>query len=246
MPGGIMNAPPAFHRGPFRTGDFNRMSDPTDHAAEEPELENAVERARHMTLLVERERIAHELNYRLIQRIFAVGLDLEGTIARSRASEVTARLKRSVADLQAVINDIRSTVFELHAIGTQRIGFGQRIQAALADLTENRDIATTLQMSGPMSVIGDDLSRHAVSVLDEAIGNAVRHSGATQLTVVVTIAEELNVTITDNGCGISADTQRHRGLPNMASRAEQIGGNCHVTTPVGGGTEVNWTAPFAH
>jgi signal transduction histidine kinase len=205
-----------------------------------------LERAHHLILLVERERIAHELNYRLVQRIFAIGLDLEGTIARSRASEITARLKRSVTDLQTVINDIRATVFELHAIGTERIGFGQRIQAAVAKLSENRDITTTLRMSGPMSVIGDDLAGHAESVIHEAISNAVRHSGATQLTVGVTAADELNVTITDNGCGISPDTQGHSGLANMASRAEQMGGDCHLTTPVGGGTEVNWTAPFGH
>jgi signal transduction histidine kinase len=242
-----MNAPPSStHRRPLRSDDCNLMSDFTDHAAEEPELGSARERARDMTLLVERERIAHELNYRLIQRIFAVGLDLQGTIARSRASEITARLNRSVTELQAVINDIRATVFELHAIGTQRIGFRQRIEAAVADLTEDRDIATTLQMNGPMSVIGDDLARHAESVIHEAIGNAVRDSETTELTVLVTAADQLTVTITDNGCGISAHTQRHSGLPNMASRAENFGGNCHLTTPVGGGTQVNWTAPFTH
>src|ERR1700758_2916470 len=202
------------------------MSDFTDHAAQEPKLGSALERAHDLILLVERERIAHELNYRLIQRIFAIGLDLEGTIARSQASEITARLNRSVTDLQAVINDIRATVFELHAIGTKRIGFGQRIQAALTHLTEDRDITTTLRMNGPMSVIGDDLARHAESVIQEAISNAVRDSGATQLTVLVTAAEKLNVTIIDNGCDSSADTERHRGLHNMASRSEQIGGDC--------------------
>lgn len=66
------------------------------------------------------------------------------------------------------------------------------------------------------------------------------------MTVVVTVADELDVTVTDDGCGISADNQRHGGLANMASRAEQVGGDCHLTTPLGGGTEVNWTAPFAH
>ena len=205
-----------------------------------------LERARHLTVLADRERIAHELNDHVIQRIFAVGLDLQGTIARSRSSEITARLNRSVTDLQAVIEDIITTVFELHVTGTQRIGFRQRIEAAVAELTENRDIATTLQMSGPMSMIDDDLAGHAELVILQAIGYAVRHSGATQLTVVVTVADELDVTITDDGCGISAADQRHSGLANVACRAEQIGGNCHVTTPLGGGTEVNWTAPFAH
>jgi len=210
------------------------------------ELGSALECARYLTVLADREQIAHDLNDHVIRRIFAVGLDLQGTIGRSRSSEITARLNRSVTDLQTVIEDIRTTVFELHVTGTQRIGFRQRIQTAVADLTENRDIATTLRMSGPMSVIGDDLAGHAESVIREAISNSVRHSGATQLTVAVTVADELDVTITDDGCGISADNQRHSGLANMASHAEQIGGDCHLTTPLGGGTEVNWTAPFAH
>ena len=79
-----------------------------------------LERARHLTVLADRERIAHELNDRVIQRIFAIGLDLQGTIARSRSSEITARLNRSVTDLQTVIEDIRTTVFELHASAIQR------------------------------------------------------------------------------------------------------------------------------
>jgi signal transduction histidine kinase len=154
---------------PFRAEDVNLMSDFADHAAEAPELGSALERARHLTVLVERERIAHELNYRVIRGIFAVSLDLQATIARSRSSEITARLNRSVTDLQTAIENIRTTVFELHATGTQRIDFRQQVQAAVADLTENRDIATTLRMSGPMSVISDDLADHAESVTEYGV-----------------------------------------------------------------------------
>jgi signal transduction histidine kinase len=88
-----------------------------------------LERARHLTVLADRERIEHDLNDQVIQRIFAVGLDLHGTIALSRSSEITARLNRSVTDLQTVIQDIQATVFESHATGTKRIGFLQRIDA---------------------------------------------------------------------------------------------------------------------
>jgi signal transduction histidine kinase len=49
---------------------------------------------------------------------------------------------------------------------------------------------------------------------------------------------------TDDGCGISADNGRRGGLTNMASRAEQIDGHCHLATPPGGGTEVRWTVPL--
>ncbi len=73
-----------------------------------------LERAGHLAVLADRDRIAHELNDHVIQRVFAVGLDLQGTIARSRSSEITDRLNRSVTDLQTLIEDIRTTVFELH------------------------------------------------------------------------------------------------------------------------------------
>ncbi|MEE6135025.1 ATP-binding protein [Mycobacterium sp. 050128] len=229
---------------PFRAENVALGTDFLDHAGVALELDNALEHARHLTVLADRERIAHKLNDHVIQQIFAIGLDLQGTIARSRSSEIAARLNRSVTDLQNVIEDIRTTVFELHVTGTQRIGFPQRIRAAVADLTENRDIATTLRMRGPMSVIGDDLAAHAERAILEAVSYAVRRSGATQLTIAVTVADALDVTVTDDGCAISAENVGRNGLANMTSRAEEIGGNCYLTTPPGGGTEVNWTAPL--
>ncbi len=200
-----------------------------------------LERASSLAVLADRERIARDLNDRVIQQIFSVGLDLQGTIARSRSEEITARLNQSVADLHVLIQDIRNTVFELHVTRTPRVGFRHRIEAAVAELTENRDIATTLRISGPMSVIDDELAGHAEWVILEAISYAVRYSEATKLTVVVTVADELDVAITDDGCGVTPDKQGHSGLVNLASRAEQIGGDFHLTTPLGGGTKVNWT-----
>lgn len=229
---------------PFDAEHLSLMSDFADHAVVALTLASALEHARYLTVLADRDRIAHDLHDHVIQRLFAAGMDLQGTIARSRSSEITSRLNRTVSDLQTTIEDIRTTVFELHSSGTERIGFRQRIQAAVADLTENRALVTTLRISGPMSVIGDDLAGHAESVILEAVSNAVRHSGASHLTVEVAVADELDIIVTDDGCGISADNRRRSGLANMASRAEQIGGHCHLATPPGGGTEVYWTVPL--
>ena len=229
---------------PFDAERLNLMSDFADHAAMALTLAGALEHARYLTVLADRERIGHDLHDHVIKRLFAAGIDLQGTIARSRSSEITDRLNRTVTDLQTTIEDIRTTIFELHSTGTQRIGFRQRIQAAVADLTENGAVGTTLRMSGPMSVIGDDLARRAESVILEAVSNAVRHSGATQLTVEVAVADELDIMVADDGCGVSADNGCRSGLANIASRAEQIGGHCHLATPPAGGTELHWTVPL--
>ena len=229
---------------PFDRDDPKLLSDFADHAAVALTLAAAREHARELTVLADRERIAHDLHDHVIQRLFAAGMDLQGTIARSRSSDITDRLNRTVTDLQTTIEDIRSTIFDLQSTGAHHVDFRQRIQAAVANLTENRDIATTLRMSGPMSVIGDDLAGHGESVILEAVSNTVRHSGAAHVIVEVIVADELDITISDDGCGIGADNRRRSGLANMQRRAEQLGGDCHLSSPPGGGTQVQWTVPL--
>ena len=60
----------------------------------------------------------------------------------------------------------------------------------------------------------------------EAVSNAVRHSGASHLTIDVSIGDDLVVDVIDDGCGISADNDRRSGLTNLRRRAEQVGGAC--------------------
>jgi signal transduction histidine kinase len=114
----------------------------------------------------------------------------------------------------------------------------------VANLTQDRGIDTTVHLAGPMSTVGADIAEHAEAVTAEAVSNSVRHSGATLLTVEVTVADQFTLEITDNGRGIPADNQRRSGLANMLRRAEQVGGSCQVTTPPEGGTKVLWTAPL--
>lgn len=61
------------------------------------------------------ERVALELHDTVIQRLFAAGLDLHGSIARARSPELAARLTGTVEDLQSVISEIRTTIFDLQS-----------------------------------------------------------------------------------------------------------------------------------
>ncbi len=100
-------------------------------------------------------------------------------------------------------------------------------------------------MSGPMSAVGAELAEHAETVTVEAISNTVRHSGATMVTVEVTVADQLIIDIIDNGCGIPPDNSRRSGLANLHRRAEHLGGSCEISSPPEGGTRVRWAAPLA-
>jgi signal transduction histidine kinase len=60
--------------------------------------------------VADREHIAHDLHDHVIQRLFTAGMDLQGTIARSHRPEITARLPRTIDDLQTTIDEIRTRI----------------------------------------------------------------------------------------------------------------------------------------
>ena len=229
---------------PFDDSYLDLVSDFATHAAIALMLASGREHARQLTIVAERERIAHDLHDHVIQRLFAAGMDLQGTVARARSPEVVERLNRTLDDLQTIIEEIRTTIFQLRSPSDNDGGFRNRIQRVVADLTENRDIVTTVRMHGPMTAISGELAEHAEAVTAEAVSNAVRHSGASRLTVEVSVADMLTLDIIDNGCGMPVDNPRRSGLANMSYRAGQVGGRCEVTNPPEGGTRVHWTAPL--
>ena len=229
---------------PFDESYLDLVSDFATHAAIALALASAREDARQLTLVAERERIAHDLHDHVIQRLFAAGMDLQGTLARARSPEIVDRLNRTLDDLQTIIEEIRTTIFQLKSPLGRTTDFRQRIQRVVADLTENRHIVTTTRIHGPTTAVGGELAEHAEAVTAEAVSNALRHSGASRLTVEVQVGDMFVLDIIDNGCGIPADNDRNSGLANMKYRAEQLGGACEISNPPEGGTRVHWAAPL--
>lgn len=229
---------------PFDESYLDLVNDFATHAAMALVLASARDDARQVTILAERERIAHDLHDHVIQRLFAAGMDLQGTLARARSPEVADRLNRTLDDLQTIIEEIRTTIFQLKSPPGKNADFRHRIQHVVADLTESRDVVTTVRMHGPMTAVGGELADHAEAVTTEAVSNALRHSGASRLTVEISVADMFVLDIVDNGSGIPDGNTRNSGLGNMTRRAEQLGGACEITGPPEGGTRVHWVAPL--
>lgn len=229
---------------PFETSDLDLVGQFAKHAAIALMLASGRENARQLTILAERERIAHDLHDHVIQRLFAAGMDLQGTLARARSPEVADRLNRTLDDLQKIIEEIRTTIFQLKLPVGADSGFRHRLQQIVADLTDNRAIYTTVHMDGPMSAVEGELAEHAEAVATEAISNVLRHSGASRVTVEVSAADMFTLMVSDDGHGVPVDNRRRSGLANLQHRAEQLGGSCEVTSAPGEGTRVLWTVPL--
>jgi signal transduction histidine kinase len=213
-----------------------------DQAALAWQLATSRQRMNELKVISERDRIARDLHDHVIQRLFAMGLTLQGTVARARSAEVAQRLTDTVDELQNVIQEIRTTIFDLHggAPGANRLR--QRIDEAVAAFA-GQGIRTSVRFVGPLSVVDATVADHAEAVVREAVSNAVRHSGARTLSVEVRVEDELSVEVTDDGCGIPAEVTPS-GLENLRARAEEVGGHLTVTDAPGGGTAVRWIAPL--
>ncbi len=213
-----------------------------DQAAVAWRLASSQRSMRELEILADRDRIARDLHDHVIQRLFAVGLSLQGTIPRAQAAEVQQRLSDTVDDLQAVIQEIRTAIFDLHGAQAGTTRLRQRLDEVIAQFAD-AGLHTSTRFVGPLSVVDATLAEHAEAVLREAISNAVRHSGATELAVRVEVADDLTVEVSDNGRGIPADVTES-GLSNLRSRASSAGGSFSVTDRPGGGTVLHWAAPL--
>lgn len=227
---------------PFSDKQLDMMAAFADQAALAWRLATAQRQMREVEILTDRDRIARDLHDHVIQRLFAVGLTLQGAAPRARVPAVRESIYSSIDDLQEIIQEIRSAIFDLHAGPSRATGLRHRLDKVIDQLAIPA-LHTTVQYTGPLSVVDTVLANHAEAVLREAVSNAVRHANATSLAINVSVEDDVRVEVVDDGVGISGDITES-GLRNLRQRADDAGGEFTVENRPTGGTLLRWSAPL--
>jgi len=203
------------------------------------------ERLGELALYADRERIARDLHDTVIQRLFAVGLGLQGLARIVDPPSAGDRIEAAVDELDLTIADIRSTIFGLQARSAD--GARAEITRVVTDARDGLGFLPRVQFHGPLdTTMTPELTEAATAVVREALANVIRHARATRAEVVVAAtADELQIAVSDDGIGIrrSASPSGH-GLRNLAARAEQLMGAFEVRSEPGEGTTVTWRIPL--
>ena len=232
-------------REPFTTDELELLSAFAAQASVVLELARAQGRERRLQVQADRDRIARDLHDHVVQQIFATGLALD-RISRSLTEtepELAARVSERVDELDGTIARIRSSIFALQeADDASSVAVRRRLDEVVRSVTEGRGLQPVLRVRNEVEELSPDLVQDIVAVVRELVTNVVRHSGASRLTVEVTVDDPVTVVVTDDGRGLPAITVRS-GLANLADRAERRGGSMTCT---GGesGTMVSWTVPL--
>jgi len=215
-------------------------------------LELAASRAEaeRVSLYEDRDRIAQDLHDLVIQRLYATGMSLQGTMPMISRPEVASRITNAVDAMDDTIKDIRATIFALqsHDAGHPPDLRGD-IVTLVEEMTPLLGFAPSLRLgSGLGGPVSPEVAEHALAALREALSNAARHAGASQVDVTVDVDPDgiLAVQVTDNGSGIPAGDHRS-GLRNLAKRAENLGGELRLQAADPGaaapGTRLEWRVP---
>jgi two-component system, NarL family, sensor histidine kinase DevS len=215
-------------------------------------LELAASRAEteRLSLYEDRDRIARDLHDLVIQRLYATGMSLEGTMPMITRPEVASRITNAVDAMDETIKEIRSTIFQLQSRGvTAGPDLRGEILALVDEMTDMLGFAPSLRLgAGLGGGISPEVAEQALVALREALSNAARHANASQVDVTVDAGSDglLTVQVTDDGTGIP-EGGRRSGLRNLASRAEKLGGEFRVGPADPGaptpGTRLEWRVP---
>src|SRR3984893_14392270 len=159
--------------------------------------------AERLAILQDRDRIARDLHDLVIQRLYATGMSLEGTMPMINRPEVASRIQHAAGAVDGTIKETRSTIFALQARGTAaRPDLRAEIVALVDEMTDMLGFAPSLRLgSGLGEDISPEVAEQVLAALREALSNAAGHANASQVDVTVDTGSDgmLTVQVTDNG-----------------------------------------------
>lgn len=200
--------------------------------------------AERLTVFEDRDRIARDLHDQVIQRLYASGMKLQGTVPMIDRPAAEERVSSVVDDLDVTINDIRQAIFALQARGKAASVLRDKVMDVIEEMTEPMGMTSSLRLTGHLDDgVPGDIGEDMLHALRESLSNAARHGKATSVDVNIRAGSELSLLVRDNGSGIT-DTSRRSGLANLAQRAKHYGGTLTVGLAEGGGTELAWRVPL--
>jgi signal transduction histidine kinase len=160
---------------------------------------------------------------------------------------VVERVQQAVDDLDQTVRDIRSAIFELHTTVVAGHSTRQEILEICADAARVLGFDPVVRFDGPIDTgVDDRVAEHLLAVVREVLANVARHAHAASVEVRVTAAAgQLTLAVEDDGTGPGDRTAGGRGVANMRSRADELGGDLRLGPGEDGtGTRVEWAVPM--
>jgi len=192
----------------------------------------------------ERARIAHDLHENLGQRLVALTLrlrSLSGALhgsagdMRTRVEELSRRFAALTADIVAISDPVYGRL--------ELLGFAAAARSFCGEFAAQRDVIIDFCSDGVPDDLSTDVALALFRVLQEALGNAVKHAVVRRMSVSIHgDSEEIHLEVADEGVGFEPESvmKNHAlGLISMRERLKLVDGECTIESRPGAGTRIH-------
>ncbi len=206
-------------------------------------------RAQYQAVLNERSRVGRELHDTLEQGLAGIALQLEAVSGSLQASPAAARQSLDVARqmLRYSQEETRRSIMDLRSQALE----SRDLAGALADLaqqtTQGTGASAAVRVEGQVQRLDASHEHHLLRIGLEAVTNALKHSGARKIDILLRFVPDATVLIVqDDGRGFNiaapVPVGAHFGLQGIRERVDKLGGVLHIDSS-GTGTRLSVTVP---
>jgi signal transduction histidine kinase len=200
----------------------------------------------------ERRKISREIHDDLGSRIALLSLSirqLSKQVATQKTSPVLGEFDKILEGITELSASLRTLSHGLHPAPLRCLGIVGALKALQHGLNNTAGIQLHVAVPNEMSRLPDDVEVCMFRIAQECIQNAIKHSGADKINIVLKhYPKRVRLTVTDSGRGFNrAEAVKHGGfgLMNMEERARGVKGHLTIQSSPGTGTEVQLTIPIS-
>ncbi|GGQ80574.1 hypothetical protein GCM10010145_57930 [Streptomyces ruber] len=233
----------------FTEDDEELLAILAQHAAIALTNARLYERSRELTIAEERSRLAHELHDAVSQKLFSLRLTAQAAAALvdRDPSRAKGELQQVAALAAEAADELRAAVVELRPAALDEDGLAATLRTQVQVLDRAHSARVTFAAQGVRALPAAQ-EEALLRVAQEALHNALRHSGAERVDVTLERRGGAAVLrVTDDGDGFDPQTVRragrHLGLVSMRDRASGVGGRLTVESAPGKGTTIEMEVP---
>jgi PAS domain S-box-containing protein len=198
----------------------------------------------------ERRRMARDLHDDLSQRLalISVELDMFGQQPPVQPEVIAGRMQELSREVESMASDVHRLAHQLHPAKLEQLGLAATVCGFCKELAAAHQIAIHFESHDVPRALPDDVALCLYRITQEALQNAIKHSGATGAKVELAANErELHLTVTDDGHGFdpeAIDARGSLGIVSMRERARMVRGRISLQSRPGEGTLIEVRVPI--
>lgn len=201
----------------------------------------------------ERRRLARELHDDTVQALVTIRASLDNlSCAASEhcpVPDASTRIESLKHLIESAVRDVRRFARDLRPSVLDDLGLVHAVDALVTDLSARTGIDVQFEVEGSSRRLSSDIELAAYRIVQEALRNVERHSGATRLSLMICFEPERFVAVVnDNGRGFALNQQlgasNGLGIVGMQERAKLAGGDLEIKTDLDRGTRVHLELPI--